>query len=60
MLLEKRGLFIKKKYPIDGGEDLLNESHNFPYIKQIPHLMSMWMSSVRNLFHDTLIYWSLH
>jgi len=25
MLLEKRGLFVKKKYPMDGGEDLLSQ-----------------------------------
>jgi len=24
------GLFVKKKYPMDGGEDLLSDSHNFP------------------------------
>jgi len=51
---------LRKKYPMDGGEELSSNSHNFPYIRQIPQLMSMWMPSVRNLFHDTLIYWSLH
>jgi len=28
MLLEKRGLFLKKKCPMDGGEDLLSDSHS--------------------------------
>jgi len=28
---EKR-LFVKKKYPMDGGEGLLSDSHNFPYV----------------------------
>jgi len=40
-LLEKRGLFIKKKYLIDGGEDLLSDSHNFPYVRQIPQIYNM-------------------
>jgi len=46
-----------------GGEDLLSDihkTHNFPYVRQIPQLISVWMPSVRNLIHDTLIYWSLH
>jgi len=30
---------------MDGGEDLLSDSHNFPYIRQIPQLMSVWMPS---------------
>jgi len=50
----------KEKYPMVGGEDLLSDSHNFSYIRNIPQLMSVWMPSVRNLFHDILIYWSLH
>jgi len=55
----EKGTFRKEKYLMDGGQDLLSDSHNFPYVRQIPQLMSIWMPSVRNLFHNTLIYWSL-
>ena len=36
---------------------LVDFSHNFPYVKQIPRLMSVWMPY---LFHDTLICGSIH
>jgi len=26
------GTLCKEKYPMDGGEDLLSHSHNFPYV----------------------------
>jgi len=32
----EKGTFRKEKYPMDGGEDLLSNSHNFLYIRQIP------------------------
>jgi len=41
MLIEKRGLFIKKKNPMEGEEDLPSNSFNFPYIRLIPQLMSV-------------------
>jgi len=49
----KRGLFVKKKYPMDVGKDLLSNSHNFPYIRQIPQL-SIWTG-----VYFTIL-WSLH
>jgi len=40
---EKGTLHKEKKNQIDGGEDLLSDSHNFPCIRQIPQLMFVWM-----------------
>jgi len=57
---KEKGTLRKEKISNGCGEDLLSDSHNFPYVRQIPQLMSIWMPSVRNLFHDTLIYWTLH
>jgi len=52
----EKGTLCKEKYPVDGGEDLLSNNHNFPYVRQIPQLTYVWMPSVRNLFHNTLIH----
>jgi len=43
----EKGTLHKEKYPMDGGEGLLSDSHNFPYIRQIPQFISVWMPSVR-------------
>jgi len=56
-ITREKGTLCKEKNPMDSGEDLLSDGHNFPYIRQIPQLMSVLIPSVRNLFHDT---WDLH
>jgi len=37
----EKGTLCKEKYPMDGGEDLLSDSHNFPYVRQAPQLISI-------------------
>jgi len=37
----EKGTLRKEKYPMDGGENLLSDSHNFLYVSQIPQFMSV-------------------